>query len=184
MICPRTHNKVTTGPGLEFMPRYPERSRDGNKYHYEVWPLFADVRQSRQFCEAASFIPLSGPQQSTHCYSHFTDEQTEAHWGQFSYPESHKPCWVGCQFNSRYSRGRDQKDGNLKPAWANSSQDPLSKISNTAGCQWLTPVILATKETEFRRILVQSQSWRPNLEKPSHTHTHTHTHTKRVARVA
>jgi hypothetical protein len=26
-----------------------------------------------------------------------------------------------------------------------------------AGCQWLTPVILATQDTEIRRIVVQSQ---------------------------
>jgi hypothetical protein len=27
----------------------------------------------------------------------------------------------------------------------------------SAGCQWLTPVILATQEAEIRRIVVQSQ---------------------------
>jgi hypothetical protein len=29
--------------------------------------------------------------------------------------------------NPSYSRGRDQKDRSLKPAWANSLQDPISK---------------------------------------------------------
>jgi hypothetical protein len=29
--------------------------------------------------------------------------------------------------NPSYSGGRDQEDCSLKPAWANSSQDPISK---------------------------------------------------------
>jgi hypothetical protein len=29
--------------------------------------------------------------------------------------------------NPSYSGGRDQEDGGLKPAWANSLQDPISK---------------------------------------------------------
>jgi hypothetical protein len=29
--------------------------------------------------------------------------------------------------NPSYSRGRDQEDGDSKPAWAKSSQDPISK---------------------------------------------------------
>jgi hypothetical protein len=33
--------------------------------------------------------------------------------------------------NSSYSRGRDQEDRSLKPAWANSSQDPILKNPNT-----------------------------------------------------
>jgi hypothetical protein len=33
--------------------------------------------------------------------------------------------------NPSYSGGRDQEDHNLKPVWANNSQDPISKISNT-----------------------------------------------------
>jgi hypothetical protein len=32
--------------------------------------------------------------------------------------------------------------------------------------QWLTPVILATQETESRRISVQSQRWQINLQDP------------------
>jgi hypothetical protein len=31
------------------------------------------------------------------------------------------------------------------------------KLPMRAGCQWLTPVILATQEAEIRRITVQSQ---------------------------
>jgi hypothetical protein len=31
------------------------------------------------------------------------------------------------------------------------------KTISSAGCQWLTPIILATQEAEIRRIVVQSQ---------------------------
>jgi hypothetical protein len=45
------------------------------------------------------------------------------------------------------------------------------KMSNLAGCQWLTPVILATQEAEIRRPVVPSQPRQifgsPYLEKPS-----------------
>jgi hypothetical protein len=33
--------------------------------------------------------------------------------------------------NPSYSGGRDQEDYSLKPAWANSLRDPISKISTT-----------------------------------------------------
>jgi hypothetical protein len=33
--------------------------------------------------------------------------------------------------NPSYSGGRDQEDNGFKPAQTNSSQDPISKISNT-----------------------------------------------------
>jgi hypothetical protein len=33
--------------------------------------------------------------------------------------------------NPSYSGGRDQEDCSLKPAWANSSQDPISKKKKT-----------------------------------------------------
>jgi hypothetical protein len=34
---------------------------------------------------------------------------------------------VAHAYNPSYSRGRDQEDRGSKPAWANSSQDPISK---------------------------------------------------------
>jgi hypothetical protein len=33
--------------------------------------------------------------------------------------------------NPNYSGGRDQEDQGLKPAWANSSRDPISGKKNT-----------------------------------------------------
>jgi hypothetical protein len=38
---------------------------------------------------------------------------------------------VAHAYNPRYSSGRDQGDCGLKPAWANSLWDPISKVSNT-----------------------------------------------------
>jgi hypothetical protein len=43
----------------------------------------------------------------------------------------------------------------LNIAWGNIVE--TEKIFASAGCQWLTPVILATQEAEIRRIVVQSQ---------------------------
>jgi hypothetical protein len=37
------------------------------------------------------------------------------------------------------------------------NSETLPQKQNTAGCLWLTPVILATQEAEIRRIVVQSQ---------------------------
>jgi hypothetical protein len=42
-------------------------------------------------------------------------------------------------------------------------RDPVSKISNGDGTQWLTSVILATQEAQIRRIEVQSQPWAKSL---------------------
>jgi hypothetical protein len=44
-----------------------------------------------------------------------------------------RPSWVlvGHTYNPSYSAGGDKEDHGLKPAWENSSQDPISKISNT-----------------------------------------------------
>jgi hypothetical protein len=38
---------------------------------------------------------------------------------------------VAHTYNTNYSEGRGQEDYYSKPAWANSSTDPISKISNT-----------------------------------------------------
>jgi hypothetical protein len=62
---------------------------------------------------------------------------------------------------------------------------PKKKYEETilARCQWLTPVILTTQESEIRRIAVQSQAQANSSQDPiskkisSHTYTHTHTHT-------
>jgi hypothetical protein len=43
--------------------------------------------------------------------------------------KTNKQSWapVAHACNPSYSGGRDQEDGGLKPAWANSSRDPISK---------------------------------------------------------
>jgi hypothetical protein len=41
------------------------------------------------------------------------------------------PGTGGSACNPSYSGGRDQEDRSSKPAWANSSQDPISKVPNT-----------------------------------------------------
>jgi hypothetical protein len=38
---------------------------------------------------------------------------------------------VAHAYNPSYSGSRDQEDHNSKPAWVNSSQDPILKIPNT-----------------------------------------------------
>jgi hypothetical protein len=38
--------------------------------------------------------------------------------------------------------------------------------NNRARCQWLMPVILATQETEIRRVTLQSQTWANNSIRP------------------
>jgi hypothetical protein len=49
------------------------------------------------------------------------------------YYQDKNPGWapVAHAYNPSYSRGRDQEDRGSKPAWANSSRDPISKITNT-----------------------------------------------------
>jgi hypothetical protein len=39
-------------------------------------------------------------------------------------------------YNPSYLGGRDQKDQGLRSAWANSSQEPISKILNTKKSWW------------------------------------------------
>jgi hypothetical protein len=58
-----------------------------------------------------------------------------------SFPETAKKgvtCWVPMAYgyNPSYSGGRDQEDHGLKPAWANSLQDPVSKILITKMGWW------------------------------------------------
>jgi hypothetical protein len=43
---------------------------------------------------------------------------------------------VAQAYNPNYSGGRDQEDGGSKPAWANSSQDPISKKPITKKAWW------------------------------------------------
>jgi hypothetical protein len=50
----------------------------------------------------------------------------------------------------------EAEDRELQPGWAKLMR-PYLKNKNKAGCQWLTPKILATQKAELRRILVQSQ---------------------------
>jgi hypothetical protein len=69
------------------------------------------------------------------------------------------PGWVAVAHtcNPSDSGGRDQEDRGSKPAQANSSGDPTSKIGLV---EWLKEKVLSNTYT--------------------HTHTHTHTHTKTV----
>jgi hypothetical protein len=48
-------------------------------------------------------------------------------------------CWAPVAYacNPSYSGGRDQEDCGSKPAWANSSQDPTSKIPITKRDWWI-----------------------------------------------
>jgi hypothetical protein len=39
----------------------------------------------------------------------------------------HRQTQVAHAYNPSYSRGRAQEEHSLKPAWANSLQDPISK---------------------------------------------------------
>jgi hypothetical protein len=50
------------------------------------------------------------------------------------------PALVAHAYNPSYSGGRDQEDHGLKPAWANSSQDPIlkkKKIRKKGLVEWL-----------------------------------------------
>jgi hypothetical protein len=46
------------------------------------------------------------------------------------------PGAVAHVYNPSYSRGRDQEDADLRPAWANSSRDPIFKIPITKKGWW------------------------------------------------
>jgi hypothetical protein len=59
----------------------------------------------------------------------------------FQYGEALKEHFLGQapvahKYNPSYSGGRDQEDHDLKPAQANSSQDPISKIANIKMGSW------------------------------------------------
>jgi hypothetical protein len=47
--------------------------------------------------------------------------------------------WMTHAYNPSYSGGRDQEDHSSKPAWTNSSQDPISKklITQKKLVEWL-----------------------------------------------
>jgi hypothetical protein len=44
-----------------------------------------------------------------------------------------------------------------KAVGSNSAPQKINNKNFLAGCQWLTPIILVTQETEIRKIAVQSQ---------------------------
>jgi hypothetical protein len=50
------------------------------------------------------------------------------------YLEGQAPVTHAC--NPSYSGGRDQEDRSSKPAWANSSQDPISKQNPSQNKVW------------------------------------------------
>jgi hypothetical protein len=52
-----------------------------------------------------------------------------------------------------YSGGRDQEDHSSKPAWANSSQDPISKkpITKTGLVEWLKGKALSSSPNTAKK---------------------------------
>jgi hypothetical protein len=70
--------------------------------------------------------------------------------------------------NPSYFGGWDQYDHGLRTAWANSSWDPMSKITRA---KWTGGVGQAVQHLLW-------QVWSPvSNSSPTTTHTHTHTHT-------
>jgi hypothetical protein len=57
-------------------------------------------------------------------------------------------------YNPNYSRGRDQEDRSSKPAWPNSSQDPISKktITKTGLVVWLKVKALSSSSSTTKDI--------------------------------
>jgi hypothetical protein len=56
---------------------------------------------------------------------------------------------VAYAYNPSYLGGWDQKDGGLRPAWANRSQDPISKITRakcTGGVAQVVELLLCKHE--------------------------------------
>jgi hypothetical protein len=59
---------------------------------------------------------------------------------------------VAYVYNPSYSRGRDQEDQGLKPAWANSSQDPISKPFAKIGLvEWLKVKALSASPSTTKK---------------------------------
>jgi hypothetical protein len=50
-----------------------------------------------------------------------------------------------------------QKDHNFKASLGQTVKPCLKNNKTMAGCQWLSPIILAIQEAEIRRIEVQNQ---------------------------
>jgi hypothetical protein len=71
--------------------------------------------------------------------------------------------------NPSYSGGRDQKDCSSKPAWANSSQDPISKKSITEKelVEWLKVYALTSNpRTTKKKKKVQRRALKMAEKKP------------------
>jgi hypothetical protein len=58
---------------------------------------------------------------------------------------------VAHTYNPSHSRGRDQEDGNLKPAWANSSTDPISKKTQKGMVQWFNVKALSVNSSTEKK---------------------------------
>jgi hypothetical protein len=60
---------------------------------------------------------------------------------------------VAHAYNSSYSGGRDQEDCGSKPAWTNSSQDPISKKSFTKRglVEWLKVEALSSSTSTAKK---------------------------------
>jgi hypothetical protein len=70
--------------------------------------------------------------------------------------------------NPSYSGGRDQEDRGLKPAWANSSRDPISKIPLTKRAggvpQGVGPEFKPQYHKKRENVLNASISWQEYKE--------------------
>jgi hypothetical protein len=67
--------------------------------------------------------------------------------------------------NPSYSGDRDQKDHSLRPAWANSSRDPILKKTSQKRAGGVAQGVGSEFKPQYHT-------------HTTHTHTHTHTHTK------
>jgi hypothetical protein len=80
--------------------------------------------------------------------------------------------WAMCQShtcNPSYSVGSDQEDCGSKPAWANSSQDPISKNpaqkkgwwSGSRCRPWVQAPVLKKKNASFGFWILKAECWNP-----------------------